>query len=199
MFWNRHCHEGQARVSQAGPRHKATLLFGILLLLFIQTLTLFFDSIYKIALTKLSMGKESLGVLFLLSPLLVLLLPKRTQRKVLWGCIILFLASRAMVPLTGAAQGVVIAGLGVGAFLVAFCLILSRPFQFLQGDAGIALGMALLLSITLRAWGATYDFTLDASGAWLGWVFIGIVVWLMWSLRSAFHESGCRSRLAPCP
>ena len=170
--------------SQAATRHKATLLFGILLLLFIQTLTLCFDSIYKIALTKLSMGMESLGVLFLLSPLLVLLLPKGTQRKVLWGSIILFLASRAVVPLTNVAQGVVIAGVGVGAFLVALCLILSRPFRSLQGDAGVALGLAVMLSIALRAWGATYDFTLGASGAWLGWVFIGIVVWQLWCLRS---------------
>ena len=190
MFWNRHWHEGRVVVSQVGIRHKATLLFGILLLLFIQTLTLCFDSIYKIALTKLSMGQESLGVLFLLSPLLVLLLPKRTQRKVLWGSVAFFLASRAIVPLTGAVNGVVIAGLGVGAFLVALCLVLSRPFQFLQGDAGIALGIALLLSIALRAWGATYDFTLAASGAWLGWVLIGIAVGLLWSLRSALHESG---------
>ena len=170
--------------SQAATRHKAMLLFGILLLLFIQTLTLCFDSIYKIALTKLSMGMESLGVLFLLSPLLVLLLPKGTQRKVLWGSIILFLASRAVVPLTNVAQGVVIAGVGVGAFLVALCLILSRPFRSLQGDAGVALGLAVMLSIALRAWGATYDFTLGASGAWLGWVFIGIVVWQLWCLRS---------------
>ena len=174
--------------SQAATRHKATLLFGILLLLFIQTLTLCFDSIYKIALTKLSMGMESLGVLFLLSPLLVLLLPKGTQRKVLWGSIILFLASRAVVPLASAVPGVVVAGLGVGAFLVALCLILSRPFRSLQGDAGVALGLAVMLSIALRAWGATYDFTLGASGAWLGWVLIGIVVWQLWSLRSATDE-----------
>jgi hypothetical protein len=145
MFWNKHSHAGQARVSQAGTHHKATLLFGILLLLFIQTLTLFFDSIYKIALTKLSLGMESLGVLFLLSPLLVLVLPKGTQRKVLWGCIILCFASRAVVPLTGVAKGIIFAGLGVGAFLVALCLILSRPFRCLQGDAGVALAVTMQL------------------------------------------------------
>ena len=180
--------------SQTGTNDKATLLFGILLLLFIQTLTLFFDSIYKIALTRLSMGKESLGVLFLLAPLLAFLLPKRTHWKVFWGSVALFLASRAIVPLTGVVQGVVIAGLGVGAFLVALCLILSRPFQFLQGDAGAALGSALLISIALRAWGATYDFTLGASGAWLGWVFIGIAVWLLWSLRSIADDEVSRGQ-----
>jgi hypothetical protein len=81
MFWNRHGHEGQGSVAQACRHHRATLLIGVLLLLFVQTLTLFFDSIYKIALTKLSVGKESLGVLFLLSPLLVFLLPKRPTGK----------------------------------------------------------------------------------------------------------------------
>jgi endonuclease/exonuclease/phosphatase family metal-dependent hydrolase len=190
MFWNRQGHEVQATVAQAGTHHRATLLFGVLLLLFVQTLTLFFDSIYKIALTKLSVGKELLGVLFLLSPLLVFLLPQKTHRKVLRGSVALFLAARAVVPLVGAAQAVVITGLGVGAFLVAFCFVLSRPFRALQGDAGIALGIALLLSIALRAWGATYDFTLAASGAWLGWVLIGIAVWLLWSVCSALHESG---------
>src|ERR1022692_4128584 len=111
MFCDKHWDQGRGERSQAGTRPKATLLFGILVLLFIQTLTLFFDSIYKIALTKLSLGMESLGVLFLLSPLLVLLLPKGTQQKVLWGSVALFLASRAIIPLTGVAQGVVIAGL----------------------------------------------------------------------------------------
>ena len=90
MFWDKHWDQGQGTVSQAGTRPEATLLLSVLLLLFIQTLTLFFDSIYKIALTKLSLGMESLGVLFLLSPLLVLLFPKRTQRKVLWGSLALF-------------------------------------------------------------------------------------------------------------
>ena len=83
MFCDKHWDQGRGAVSQAGTRLKATLLFGILLLLFIQTLTLFFDSIYKIALTKLSLGMESLGVLFLLSPLLVLILPEGAQRKAL--------------------------------------------------------------------------------------------------------------------
>ena len=181
-------------VSKAGTYHRATLFFSILLLLFIQTLTLCFDSIYKIALTRLSMGKESLGLLFLLLPLLVPLLPKETQRKVLWSSVILFLASRAIAPLTGVAEGVVIAGLGVGAFLVALCLILSRPFRFLQGDAGAALGIALMVSIAVRAWGATYDFTLGVSGAWLGWVFVGIAAWLFWSLRSTTHDEASRGR-----
>ena len=88
----------------------------------------------------------------------------------------------------GVAQGVVIAGLGVGAFLVALCLMLPRPFRFLHGDAGIALGFAVMFSIALRAWGATYDFTLGASGAWLGWVLIGIAVCLLWSLRPATYR-----------
>ena len=188
MCSDEHVHEGRARVSRAGTHYRATLLFGMLLLLFIQTLTLLFDSIYKIALTKLSMGKESLGVLFLLSPLLVFFLPKRTHRLVLWGSVALFLASRAIVPLTGAAPGVVTAGLGVGSFLITLCLVLSRPFRFLQGDAGIALGFAVMLSIALRAWGATYDFTLGASGAWLGWALIGIAVGLLWSLRPATYK-----------
>ena len=191
MFWNRHRHEAQATVLLTDTHRKATLLFGVLLCLFIQTVTLFFDSIYKIALTKLSLGLESLGVLFLLSPLLVFCIPLRTHRTVLWSALALFLAARAAVPLVGAAKGVVIAGLGVGAFLIVLCLILSRPLRILQGDAGIALGLALLLSIALRALGATYDFTLGVSGAWLGWVLIGVAVWVLWSLHPACHEPGC--------
>ena len=73
-------------------------------------------------------------------------------------------------------------GVGVGAFLIALCLLLTPPFRFLLGDAGSALGLALLGSLALRAWGATYDCTLGRSGAVLGWVIVGVALGLFWNL-----------------
>jgi endonuclease/exonuclease/phosphatase family metal-dependent hydrolase len=164
---------------------KAPLFFSTLLLLFIQTLTVWLESIYKISLTKLSVGPEAGGLLFVLSPLLILVCPARAQRMVLWGSVILFLITRGLIPLAGATGGVLLGGAGVGALLVALCLLLSRPFRFLQGDAGAALGLAILMSIALRAWGATYDCTVGRSGVVLGWVFIGAALGLFWNLFSS--------------
>jgi endonuclease/exonuclease/phosphatase family metal-dependent hydrolase len=162
----------------------STLGFGLLLLLFLQTLTVWLESIYKIGLTKLSMGSEMAGLLFVLSPILVLFCPGRVQTTALWIAIAFFLGARALLPLAGVSAGMLLAGVGVGSFLVALCFMLSGRFRFLVGDAGAALGLAVLMSIALRAWGATYDYTLGASGAVLGWLIVGIAIGLFWWLRS---------------
>ncbi len=171
--------------------NRATLFFSALLLLFIQTLTVWLESIYKIGLTRLSMGREAAGLLFVLAPLLVLLCPARGQRKLLWGSVTLFLVGRSVIPTVGVAAGHLIGGATVAAFLVALCLVLSRRFQFLQGNTGIALGLALLASIALRAWGATEDSTLSRSGAVLGWVITGLALGLFWSLLSGDNADSC--------
>ena len=155
---------------------KTTLLFSLLLLLFIQTLTVWFESMYRIGLTHLSPGVEVFGLLFILSPLVMLLLPEHAQHDVLRVSAFVFLAARALLPLAGVSGGGLISGIGVGAFLVLLCLLLPRPFNFLQGNAGSALGLALMMSIALRAWGATYDISLARSGLVLSCAIVGLAL-----------------------
>ena len=123
---------------------QATLCFGLLLLLFIQTLTVWLELIYKVGLTRLAMGPEMVGLFFVLSPLLVLCCPGQAQRTALWISVSLFLIARALLPYAGATSGWLLAGAGVGAFLVALCAMFSRQFRFLCGDPGVALGLAIL-------------------------------------------------------
>lgn len=158
------------------------MFFGVLWLCFIQTLTLWLESMYKISLTRLAPGPELFGLLFAASPLLVLVCPEPAQRKVLGGAVIVFLIARAVAPMMEVTVGALVSGVGVGAFLIALCLLLAQPFRCLQGDAGSALGLALLGSLALRAWGATYDCTLGRSGAVLGWGIVGVALGLFWNL-----------------
>jgi endonuclease/exonuclease/phosphatase family metal-dependent hydrolase len=162
-----------------------TLGFGLLLLLFIQTLTVWLESIYKIGLTKLSLGMEAAGLLFVFSPLLVFLCPEPAQRRLLWGSLAVFLGARALLPWPGVVGGMIVGGVGLGAGLVLWSLWLSQPWRSGRGDAGIALGLALLLSIALRAWGATCDVTLSRSGAAGGWMMAGLALALFWNRSSA--------------
>lgn len=167
-----------------GPSTKATLFFSVVLLFLVQTLTVWVESIYKISLTRLAPGAEALGLLFVLSPLGVFLCPESAQRRLLTGALVGFVVCRAWLPFTGAVGGVLVSGVGVGAALLCLCLLLSRPFRFLQGETGSALGLALLMSIALRAWGASYDSSLGRSGALIGWVLGGLALGLYWKLSA---------------
>lgn len=169
----------------AYSQDSGTLGFSLLLLLFIQTLTVWLESIYKIGLTKLSLGMEAAGLLFVLSPLLVLLCPEPAQRRLLWGSLVVFLGARGLLPSAGVVGGMIMGGVGVGAGLVLWSLWLSQPSRCGQGDTGIALGLAVLLSIALRAWGATCDVTLSRSGAGWGWMMAGLALALFWNRSSA--------------
>jgi len=167
-----------------GPSTKATLLFSVVLLFLLQTLTVWVESIYKISLTRLAPGAEALGLLFVLSPLGVFLCPERAQQRLLTGALVGFVFCRLWLPFAGAVGGVIVSGAGVGAALVCLCLLLSRPFRFLQGDAGSALGLALVMSIALRAWGASFDSSLGRSGALIGWILGGLALGLYWKLSA---------------
>jgi endonuclease/exonuclease/phosphatase family metal-dependent hydrolase len=179
----------------AGNSFKASLFFSLLLLFFVQSLTLWVESIYRIGLTKLGLGTEAFGLLFVLSPLCVLLCPESAQHRLLSGAVVVSLLGRAMLPLVGVSAAVVIAGSSVGAFLVVLCMLLSRSFRFLRGDGGIALGLALLMSIALRAWGATNDITLGKPGAVLGWMMVGLALGLYWHLSRTVEADPCPDRL----
>jgi endonuclease/exonuclease/phosphatase family metal-dependent hydrolase len=183
---------------------KATLWFSIVLLFFLQALTLWLESIYKISLTRLAPGPEVLGLVFMLSPLCLLAIPERAQPKLLTVSFAALLVGRAVLPWAEGSLGVLAGGICVGAFLILLSLLLSRPFGSLRGEPGIALGVALLASIGLRAWGASYDISLGRMGAVLGWVLAGLGWWWYRKLPSAptaanscLPSEAWRSRYSP--
>jgi endonuclease/exonuclease/phosphatase family metal-dependent hydrolase len=175
-----------AHVSGSGVRR--TVLFSILFLFFIQLTTVWIESIYRMSLIKLSPGKEVAGVLLSLLPLLLLLVGKRAERVVLWLSVLILLTARALCPALGAIGLIIVAGIGVAAFLVILSYSLSAPHRFLQGDMGIAVGIAVLLSVMFRSWGSSLDISMEGSSAIIGWLLIPCALYLFRDVMSSRDE-----------
>ena len=159
-------------VHGSGSGVRRTVLFSILFLFFIQLTTVWVESIYRMSLIKLSPGKEMAGVLLLLLPLLLLLVGKRAERVVLWLSVLVLLTARALCPALGAVGLIIVAGTGVAGFLVILSYSLSVPYRFLQGDMGLAVGIAVLLSVTLRSWGSSLDVSMEGTTTVIGWLLV---------------------------
>jgi len=147
-------------------------LVALVLLFFVQMLTVWIESIYRMSLVKLSMGVELLGILLPLLFLVLLMAGHRHERTVLAACFILLLAARVLCPILRTPWLILAAGLGVTAFLAIVCVALTHPRRATGRDAAAGAGIAILLSVGLRAWGSSYDISLGGPFAWLGWVMV---------------------------
>ena len=73
-------------------KHWVFLLgFALFLLLFIQSITVFIESIYILELLSTSLDEKVLGVLFLFSPILLFLFGRKVPRWLIWASFIPFL------------------------------------------------------------------------------------------------------------
>jgi endonuclease/exonuclease/phosphatase family metal-dependent hydrolase len=156
---------------------KSSLFLGIVFLFFIQVVTTWIESIYRLSLIKLSMGVEMLGILLVLLPLALLIVPRRYERHAMHAALAVLLITRALVPMLGAAALIVIAGLGVAAFLVFLCFVLAGRVAP-RGDMVVGAGLAVLLSILFRAWGSSLDISMGGWTAVFGWLLV-IAAWLL--------------------
>ncbi len=149
---------------------RATVLFAVLLLFFFQLTGAWIESIYRMSLVKLRMGSELYGALLVLAPVAVFFAHERRERGVLWTSIVVLMAARVLLPMLDAPAQIVVAGLGAAAFLVVLSFALSQRYRWIAGDAGAALGVAILLSIALRSWGSSVDVSMEGPGVAIGWM-----------------------------
>jgi endonuclease/exonuclease/phosphatase family metal-dependent hydrolase len=150
-----------------------TMLYSILFLLILQLLTDFVEAVYGFGLFGSSIPPELVTILCLLSPLVLLFLPRGIARLPLIILGELLLLSRAVEAIVDTRGQLLLTGLGVA------CLMLFLPSLLKRlGDAGhrasgytltAGLAIGLSLAILLRALGAGLDITVDGSWRWLGW------------------------------
>ncbi len=171
--------------TENGGELRNTLLFGLLLLFFIQILGTWVESIYRISLTRLGPGKELYGGLLLLLPFALFAVRKERERGFLWFAVVVFLAARVLCPYLGAPGRIVVAGVGVSMFLIILAYAFSMPCQRLKGDMGQAVGVAVLLSVALRSWGSSVDISMEGTTEALGWV---LALSCLWLFRGAMAE-----------
>ena len=156
-----------------------TVASALLILFFIQLLTVWIESIYRLSLIKLGPGTELAGLLFMLLPLLLLFVGGGAQRYVCGVSVFVVLLARALCPFFGAPELIVVAGTGVGTFLIVLCFMLSGTYRFPMGKVGVGTGVAVLLSGALRAWGSSFDLSMGWRGAVLAWGLVALAALLL--------------------
>lgn len=176
-------------------RVNATFLSTLFLLFFIQLVTVWMESIYRMSLTKLRPGHELYGSFFIFMPIVLYLANGRWERVILWVAAVVCLAARALCPLLGAEAQIAVAGLGVGAFLVVLCFALSNAYRFLRGDIGLAVGAAVLSSVVLRSWRSSIDVSMEGATSILGWALVLCALFLFWRVMTGDEGPGQSSSL----
>ena len=159
------------------------LSFGILFLLFVQSIATFIEGIYILELLSTSLDEKVLGVLFLFSPVLLLLFGKRVPRWLILGSFLLFLIGRGMLPYLDTFPRMLAAGVACGAALILIPIMLVTYPQSNQGSRWLipaqGLALAVGISVLLRTLNYTIDLSLTGDYGWLGWllaIFLGFTL-----------------------
>ncbi|MBN1660153.1 MAG: endonuclease/exonuclease/phosphatase family protein [Anaerolineae bacterium] len=143
------------------------VLYGILLLFFLQLLTDFVEAIYVFGLLGTGIPVEIAAVLLLFSPLLLLLLPQTLSRRAALLVAGLMLVCRITGPLLDTRGRMFVAGLGAAAWLILLPSLLTRRDN---RRFSIGLALALTLSILFRALGSGSDVSTGGTFQFLGWL-----------------------------
>ncbi|MCC6153963.1 MAG: endonuclease/exonuclease/phosphatase family protein, partial [Candidatus Hydrogenedentes bacterium] len=172
------------------PSARLAILTTSVTLFFIQLITIWIESTYRISLIKTSMGYEIFGLLFVFFPIMLFFTTRKSEGILFNSALTLVIATRLLCDVAGASASIVIAGLGVGAGLVLLCFVFSSGYAYLRSTlpAGILLG--LFLSILFRACGSSYDITFGGRGVLISWLLAIIFVWLALRFDGAPDEAG---------
>ncbi len=157
-----------------------TILFSILFLFFLQSISGFIEAIYAFGLLVTAFTIEVASIILLFTPLLLLAFRKAPSRSFLLGLSFLAIAARLFAPLLNPGGKLVASGVSVGAFMLLFPLFLHRRLNLRGWQATSGLIIALSLSILLRT--ANSGLDLSEVGifqviSWLLGILAGILLW----------------------
>lgn len=163
------------------------LSFGILFLLFVQAITTFIEGIYILELLGSSLDEKVLGVLFLFSPVLLLLFGKRVPRWLIWGSYLLFIIGRGLIPYLDTFPRMLAAGVASGAALILIPVMLVTYPQPRQSNRWLipaqGLALAVGISVLLRTLNYTIDLSLTGEFGWIGWLLAILLGFMLTQFR----------------
>jgi endonuclease/exonuclease/phosphatase family metal-dependent hydrolase len=149
-----------------------TLALATVLLCAFQLITDFVEGIYAFGLLGTSIPAEIAAVALLLSPLLLIAFRERLPRPTLPALLGLMLTARLLGPLLDTRWRMIVMGVGVAALLLLLPAAvwergqeLGRPWH---SDLGMAMPLALALSLLLRTLGSGFDLSLLGHLWWIG-------------------------------
>ncbi len=167
-----------------------TILFGILFLFFLQTISDFIEAIYAFGLLVTAFTVEIFSIILFFTPLLYLFFRKSPSRPLLLGMAYAAIMGRLLEPMLGPGGKLLAAGVSVGAFLLLFPALLAlRQNNATARGRQIASGLAIALALSVFLRVANSGPDLSESGIFqvLGWVLALIAGILLW--RTDFPAS----------
>ena len=166
------------------------VLLSILFLFFFQLLTDFVGAVYAFGLLQVEIPIESAFVLLLLSPVLLVLFPRRlSTRRALLALAGLVLICRVVEVLLDTRGQMIVAGIGTGAFLIFLPAFLAGQSRSAAGSHSLAIGLgvmfAVALSMLFRALNSTVDLSAYGVGQIIAWALAVVAGRLMFAPSAA--------------
>ncbi len=175
------------------------LVFAIIFLFFIQAAGTLVESIYILDLMNSNLDEKVLGVLFFFTPILLIPLYKKFPRGLVWISFAVLLLARGTLPYLNTANRVLASGLSTFAVLSLFFLLLeAKPKGGTESKTGLwgsaGLGLAVSLSVLLRALDYGLDYSLTPAGGWVGWGLGLCLGWLLTQLEAGSEAASAEKK-----
>ncbi|MFN2299998.1 MAG: endonuclease/exonuclease/phosphatase family protein [Anaerolineales bacterium] len=149
------------------------LVFAVLFLFLLQAAGTLVESIYILNLLQAAMDEKVLGVLFFFAPVLLLPFYKRFPRPLVWAMFAVLFFARGVLPYVDTTGRMLASGCATFAVLSLIFLLPAAMGGESRGKAGLrasaGLGLAVCLSVLLRAAGRGIEYSLTPAGGWAGW------------------------------
>ncbi|HET9913125.1 MAG TPA: hypothetical protein VFQ13_14615, partial [Anaerolineales bacterium] len=159
-----------------------TLIFSILFLFFLQSISDFIEAIYAFGLLVTAFTVEVTSIILLFTPLSLLAFRKAPSRSFLLGLAMVAIMARLLEPLLGPGGKLVACGISVGAFMMLFPLLLYRRINIRGWQATSGLAIALCLSIFLRTANSGLDLSESGMFQITGWALGILAILLLWQM-----------------
>lgn len=170
------------------------ILFSILFLFFFQLLTDFVAAVYAFGLLQVEIPLEVAFVLLLLSPVLLVLFPRRlSTRRALPVLVSLVLICRVIEVLLDTRGQLIVAGMGTASFLIFLPAWLAAQSRESAGVRSLTVGLgamfAMAFSMLFRALNFTVDLSSVGAGQTITWALALIAAWLLLAKSSVVPRS----------
>ena len=157
-------------------------LLTVMFLFFLQLVGDLIQSIYMLDLLNLELDEKALGVLFLITPVILLAFKHKVPNYLIEVVAIITIVTRLIFPLLDTENRILSSGLGVGCFMLFLPIYLFEHIKNHCEDnegkialnLGAGLASAILLSITFRTLNSSVDISTYGIFQFIGWI-VGII------------------------
>jgi endonuclease/exonuclease/phosphatase family metal-dependent hydrolase len=178
------------------------IILSILFLFFLELISSLVESIYILDLLNTTLDEKVLGILFLLTPLVLIPFRKGISKKIIDILAIIIILFRVLNPFMDTTLKIITAGIGVGIFMIYFPAYLSKVQTSEEEHKSVILGLglafAVILLITFKSLLSTVDISIYNGFQAIGWglaILGGVLIIGRFNIRPS--ESSNQTLLEP--